>query len=116
MTRANSSRTAPIRAPGANTFVAVADEWLMIKKRSLAPGTWQRDHDQLHKWVVPHLGNRPIASIEAPDLLDVLRRIEAKGISDTAHRTLRMSSAPVIASPLSPVHLAAVTADCRGVC
>ena len=59
----------------------------MIKKRSLAPGTWQRDHDQLHKWVVPYLGNRTIASIEAPDLLDVLRRIEAKGISDTAHRT-----------------------------
>jgi hypothetical protein len=82
-----SARRQAERSAAANTFVAVADEWLMIKKRSLAPGTWQRDHDQLHKWVVPYLGNRPIAAIEAPDLLDVLRRIEAKGISDTAHRT-----------------------------
>jgi integrase len=82
-----SARRQAERSAAANTFVAVADEWLMIKKRSLAPGTWQRDHDQLHKWVVPYIGNRPIASIEAPDLLGVLRRIEAKGISDTAHRT-----------------------------
>jgi integrase len=83
-----SARREAERSAFANTLVAVADEWwLMTKKRSLAPGTWQRDHDQLHKWVVPYLGNRPIAAIEAPDLLDVLRRIEAKGISDTAHRT-----------------------------
>jgi len=75
------------RSAGANTFVALADEWLMTKKRSLSAGTWQRDHDQLHNWVVPYLGNRPIAAIEAPELLAVLKRIEAKGIADTAHRT-----------------------------
>ena len=75
------------RSAAANTFVAVADEWLMTKKRSLSAGTWQRDHDQIHKWVVPYLGNRPIASIEAPELLEVLKRVEAKGIADTAHRT-----------------------------
>jgi hypothetical protein len=55
----------------------------MIKRRSVAPGSWQRDHDQLHKWVVPYLGNQPIAAIEAPDLLDVLRRIEAKCVFRT---------------------------------
>jgi hypothetical protein len=75
------------RSAGANTFVAIADEWLMTKKRSLSAGTWQRDHDQLHNRVVPYLGNRPIAAIEAPELLEVLKRIEAKGIADTAHRT-----------------------------
>jgi integrase len=48
---------------------------------------WERDHRQLHKWVVPYLGNKPIASIEASDLLEVLKRIEGKGVIDTAHRT-----------------------------
>jgi integrase len=57
------------------------------KKKALTPATWRRDHDQIHKWVVPYLGNRPIASIKAPELLDVLKRIEAKGVIDTAHRT-----------------------------
>jgi integrase len=70
-----------------NTFVAVADEWLLTKKNALTPATWERDHRQLHKWVVPYLGNKPISSIEAPDLLEVLKRIEAKGVIDTAHRT-----------------------------
>jgi hypothetical protein len=37
--------------------------------------------------VVPYLSNKPISSIEAPDLLEVLKRIEAKGVIDTAHRT-----------------------------
>jgi hypothetical protein len=70
-----------------NTFVAVADEWLLTKKKAMTPATWTRDHRQIHKWVVPYLGNKPIASIEAPDLLGVLKRIEAKGVIDTAHRT-----------------------------
>lgn len=70
-----------------NTFLAVADEWLLTKKASLTESTWERDRQQIHKWVVPYLGGKPIASIEAPDLLDVLKRIESKGVIDTAHRT-----------------------------
>lgn len=38
-------------------------------------------------YVFPWLGNRPIKSITEPDLLTVLRRIEAKGTIETAHRT-----------------------------
>jgi integrase len=71
----------------ANTFEAVADEWLLTKKASLTESTWERDRQQIHKWVVPYLGSKPIGSIEAPDLLEVLKRIEAKGVIDTAHRT-----------------------------
>lgn len=36
-----------------NTFVAVADEWLLTKKNALTSATWERDYRQLHKWVVP---------------------------------------------------------------
>jgi integrase len=74
-------------ASATNTFKAVADEWLLTKKNALTPATWARDSRQIHKWVTPYLGNKPISSIEAPDLLEVLKRIEAKGVLDTAHRT-----------------------------
>jgi hypothetical protein len=60
-------RRLPTSAEIHNTFVAVADEWLLTKKRALTPATWQRDHDQIHKWVVPYLGDRPIASIDNPN-------------------------------------------------
>jgi integrase len=70
----------------ADTFAAIADEWLQTKKATLSPGTWQRDRDQLVKLVGPDLGKKPIATIEAPDLLAVLRKIEKRGRHDTAHR------------------------------
>ena len=69
-----------------DTFRAIAQEWLLTKKETVSEGTWQRDHDQLVKMVGPRIGKRPIAEIEAPELLSVLRSIEAKGNFDTAHR------------------------------
>jgi integrase len=70
----------------AQTFAAVAEEWLETKKKTLTQGTWTRDRDQLVKLVGPYLGSYPIAQIEAPELLAVLKRLERRGIRDTAHR------------------------------
>ncbi len=53
---------------------------------TLTASTWQRDRDQLFKLVGPYLGKRPIAEIEAPELLEVLKRLERRGVRDTAHR------------------------------
>src|SRR3546814_3090694 len=36
--------------------------------------------------VFPGLGSRPLAEIDAPELLAVLKRIEARGAHETAHR------------------------------
>jgi integrase len=74
------------RTARADTFAAVAEEWLQGKRKTLSEGTWNRDRDQLTKMVGPYLGKRPIATIQALELLDVLRRLEAKGIQDTAYR------------------------------
>lgn len=70
----------------AETFAAVAGEWLETKRKTLTESTWARDRDQLVKLVGPYLGSRPIAEIEAPDLLAVLKRLERRGVRDTAHR------------------------------
>jgi integrase len=40
----------------------------------------------LVKIVGPHLGNKPIAAIDAPDPLAVLRKLEKRGANTTAHR------------------------------
>src|SRR5262249_2713321 len=36
--------------------------------------------------VFPIIGSRPIAEIDAPELLDVLRRVEKRGVIETARR------------------------------
>lgn len=82
-----SARRQAERSAAANTFTAITDEWLVTKKQSLTAATWQRDHDLLYRWVIPYIGNRPIATIDAPALLDALKRIEAKNLPETAHRT-----------------------------
>lgn len=70
----------------ANTFAAIADEWLgKIEKDGLSEVTLKKIR-WLLKQVRPLLGKRPIAEISAPELLLALRKIEAKGRHDTAQR------------------------------
>ncbi len=74
------------RVAQADSFEAIAQEWIS-KRPDVDPGTVKRDYDRLRKFIYPYLGKRPIASIEAPELLDALRKIEARGRHETAHRT-----------------------------
>ena len=46
----------------------------------------QRTRIRLEQDVFPWLGVRPIRGIEAPELLECLRRVEARGAIETAHR------------------------------
>jgi len=69
-----------------NTFEVIAREW-----HSRFAHTWVATHAQhklerLEKTVFPWLGKRPIMEITAPEVLAVLRRLEARKILDTAHR------------------------------
>jgi integrase len=70
----------------ADTFAAVAKEWLG-KQSALAASTVRRDRDRLENFVFPYLGRRIMRTITPADLLHVLRRIEARGTHETAHRT-----------------------------
>ena len=72
-------------APG--SFEAVAREWLAVKhEASVSDGHAERTRIRLEQSIFPWLGARPIGEIEAPALLQCLRRIEARGAIETAHR------------------------------
>ena len=69
-----------------NTFEVVAREWHRNQRAK-----WTERHAdyvlrRLSADVFPALGPRPVADIDAPELLDVLRKIEARGAFDIAHR------------------------------
>ena len=83
-----ASKTARAEAV-ANSFEAVAREWLTKN----SPG-WAKSHAdkiirRLENDILPWLGSRPIADIVATDLLTTVRRIEGRGAIDTAHRALQ---------------------------
>ena len=71
----------------ANTFRAIAEEWLALQKPTLAPKTFSKAKWMLESFIYPRLGDTPIAKVTAPDLLAALRKIEVRGTHETAHRT-----------------------------
>jgi integrase len=71
----------------ANSFAVVAAEWLALQKSRMAIATLEKAQWTFDELLNPWIGNRPIAEIEAPELLKLLRRIEDRGAHETAHRT-----------------------------
>lgn len=61
------------------TFEGVAREWLGMQEKKLAGVTLAKACWMLETFIFPDLGCRPIGEITAPDLLDVLRKIEERG-------------------------------------
>lgn len=70
----------------ADSFEAVAEEWFAAKMADQSLSHQSRTKSALERDMYPFLGNRPIASITAPELLSVLRKIEQRGAIETAHR------------------------------
>lgn len=75
----------------ANTFEAVAREWLARNKDGWAVSHHDKILGRFENDVFPYLGEKPIATITAPELLAVIRRIESRGVLETAHRALANS-------------------------
>ena len=75
-----------------NSFEAVAREWFTKFKPTWTDGHAERIIRRLERDIFPWLGSRPIADIEAPELLTNLQRIERRGAIETAHRAMQNTS------------------------
>jgi integrase len=74
------------RARSQETFGIIADEWLeRMEKEGRSASTLSKLR-WLTDFARPALGDRPIAEITAPELLEVLRKVEARGRYETANR------------------------------
>jgi integrase len=69
-----------------NTFEAVAREWLANQQNRLSPRYYALLLARLEADIFPHMGSRPIADVDAPELLDTLRKVEKRGVVETAGR------------------------------
>lgn len=98
----------------ANTFKAVAEEWLAkVTKEGLSPATLKKN-----RWLLDFsyqfIGHRPIAEIKPFELLTLLRKYETKGKHETALR-LRSICGQVFRYAIATVRADRdVAADLRG--
>ena len=72
----------------ANSFEALAREWFAKYAPQWAANHSDRIMRRFERDIFPWLGGRPITEIKAPELLATMRRIEARGAPETAHRAL----------------------------
>ena len=85
--KAEVTRLADAGLPGPGTFEHVACDWLVtVHEAKVSPG--HAEHTRIHfeQDAFPWLGRRPIAEIEAPELLSVLRRVIARDAIETTRR------------------------------
>lgn len=69
-----------------NSFEAVAQAWLAERKPSVSEKGYSNTEGWLKNDILPWLGRRPIAEIDAPEILAVLKRIDGRGARNTAHK------------------------------
>lgn len=85
--RAQALACAEAGQPGPGTFEFVAREWLStVHEAKVSAGHAERTRIRFENDAFPWLGHRPIAEIEAPELLVTLRRVTARCAIETAHR------------------------------
>ncbi len=81
-----SAQRKAARRSAAESFAQIADQYLATQS-DLAPRTLDKARWQLREYVNPVIGNWPINTVTPKDLLSVIRRIEARGKIETAHKT-----------------------------
>lgn len=73
-----------------NSFEAVASEWYGKQLHTWVPHHASDVKRRLENNIFPTLGKRPIDEIQAPELLQTIRKIENRGAYDLAHRVLQV--------------------------
>jgi len=79
------------REAAENSFEVIGREWFAKISPNWAPGHAKRVKAKLENDLYPWIGARPIADITAPELLQVLRKIEGRGVIETAHRAKQVA-------------------------
>ena len=75
-----------------NTFEAVALEWYEQNKHKWSENTAKGISHRMKRNLFPQIGSKPVHLVSAPELLALLRKIEARGVKDIPHIVRSISS------------------------
>lgn len=96
------------------TFEAIGREWLEKQRIVRAESTMTRNEGVLTRFAFPALGRLPIGQLEPPDLLAMLRPLEAREKHETAHRLRELCGAICRYAVATGRAVRDPTADLRG--
>ncbi len=80
------AKKAAREAASANSLEVICREWLNLRKSEIEPAQILKTTARMENDVFPWLGSKPLAEVTAPDVLSVMRRVDARGARYTAHK------------------------------
>ncbi len=78
---------------GGGSFEEIAREWHKVMKSKWTAHHSRNTIESLEKEIFPIFGQRPLAQLKAPEILEAIRRIEKRGAIDIAQRVRQRVSA-----------------------
>ena len=97
-----------------NSFEVVAREWIATKMQTKSEGYQKNVLRRFELYLFPWLGKRAISEINAPELLDAVRRIEKLNKIETAYRTLQATGQVFRYTVQTGRAIRDITTDLRG--
>ncbi len=80
-------------AEATNSFEYVGREWYAMNRHVWSPFHAYTTLRRLENDIFPRIGNRPIGEINPPEVLAVLRKVEARGVKRTPPQDKKRSAA-----------------------
>ena len=97
-----------------NSFETIAREWIATKLQTKSKGYQKNVLRRFELYLFPWIGKRPIADLNAPELLAVVKRIESQNKVETAYRTLQATGQVLRYAVQTGRAMRDVTSDLRG--
>lgn len=66
------------------TVAEWAQQWLALRESIVRPGTLSADQAAVNKWIVPTIGERPLAGLQRADIRAVHEAAQAAGLADSS--------------------------------
>lgn len=87
--------------------VAVAEwaaQWLRLRERQVRPGTLSADKSAINKWIVPTIGQKPLAGLLRSDVRAVHEAAESAGLVDSSVQRIHIVLAKLLADAVEEGH------------
>jgi len=97
-----------------NSFEVIAREWWQSYMKNKAPSHKDKVIRRFELYLFPWIGDKPISDITAPQMLEVVKRIEKLNKTETAHRALQTSGQVFRYAVQTGRAIRDVTADLKG--
>lgn len=97
-----------------NSFEVIAREWWQSHMKNKADSHKDKVLRRFELYLFPWIGNKPISSITAPQMLDTVKRIEKLNKLETAHRALQTAGQVFRYAVQTGRAIRDVTADLKG--